>query len=106
MFSAAVTPARDALHPLTGEQLVETPQHNWFRVPKLTEMELRDPSWLPIKCNSTEPITRVALKELQKSHLRQSSDRYRTAPLPAPRYPRTKAQLMIGPVAVADRPGR
>ncbi|MBB5986562.1 GntR family transcriptional regulator [Sphingobium lignivorans] len=41
-LGASITPVRDALHRLTGEQLVETPQHNGFRVPRLTEMELRD----------------------------------------------------------------
>ncbi|WP_052508038.1 GntR family transcriptional regulator [Sphingomonas hengshuiensis] len=33
---------RDALHRLTGERLVETPNHNGFRVPILSEAALRD----------------------------------------------------------------
>lgn len=39
---ASVTPVRDALHRLAGERLVETPRHNGFRVPRLTESALRD----------------------------------------------------------------
>lgn len=33
---------RDALHRLTGEQLVEAPNHNGFRVPQMSEAALRD----------------------------------------------------------------
>lgn len=36
-----MTPARDALHRLTGERLVEAPRHEGFRVPMLTETMLR-----------------------------------------------------------------
>jgi DNA-binding FadR family transcriptional regulator len=39
---ASVTPVRDALHRLVGERLVEAPRHNGFRVPALTEEQLRD----------------------------------------------------------------
>ena len=40
-LNASVTPIRDALHRLTGERLVETPRHEGFRVPLLTEAMLR-----------------------------------------------------------------
>lgn len=40
-LNASVTPVRDALHRLTGERLVETPRHEGFRVPMLTETLLR-----------------------------------------------------------------
>lgn len=40
-LNASVTPVRDALHRLTGERLVETPRHNGFRAPMLTETMLR-----------------------------------------------------------------
>lgn len=40
-LNASVTPIRDALHRLTGERLVETPRHEGFRVPLLTETMLR-----------------------------------------------------------------
>lgn len=41
-LAASITPIRDALHRLVGEQLVEAPNHNGFRVPRPTEAELRD----------------------------------------------------------------
>lgn len=41
-IASSITPIRDALHRLTGERLVEAPNHNGFRVPLLTEAELRD----------------------------------------------------------------
>jgi len=41
-IAASITPVRDALHRLTGERLVEAPNHNGFRVPLLTEAALRD----------------------------------------------------------------
>lgn len=41
-LAASITPIRDALHRLTGEQLVETPNHNGFQAPRLTEAQLRD----------------------------------------------------------------
>lgn len=41
-IAASITPIRDALHRLTGERLVETPNHNGFRVPRPSEAELRD----------------------------------------------------------------
>jgi DNA-binding GntR family transcriptional regulator len=40
-LNASVTPVRDALHRLTGERLVETPRHEGFRVPMMTETLLR-----------------------------------------------------------------
>jgi DNA-binding GntR family transcriptional regulator len=40
-LNASVTPIRDALHRLTGERLVETPRHEGFRVPLLSETMLR-----------------------------------------------------------------
>lgn len=40
-LNASVTPVRDALHRLTGERLVESPRHEGFRVPMLTETMLR-----------------------------------------------------------------
>lgn len=40
-LNASVTPVRDALHRLTGERLVETPRHDGFRMPLLTETMLR-----------------------------------------------------------------
>src|SRR5690349_3688178 len=40
-LNASVTPVRDALHRLTGERLVETPRHEGFRVPMMTEPLLR-----------------------------------------------------------------
>lgn len=40
-LNASVTPVRDALHRLTGERLVEAPPHEGFRVPMLTETNLR-----------------------------------------------------------------
>ncbi len=39
---ASITPVRDALHRLAGERLVESPEHNGFRMPLLTEAALRD----------------------------------------------------------------
>jgi len=39
---ASATPVRDALQRLVGERLVEAPRHEGFRVPTLTEPELRD----------------------------------------------------------------
>lgn len=41
-IASSITPIRDALHRLTGERLVETPNHNGFRVPLPTEAGLRD----------------------------------------------------------------
>ena len=41
-IASSITPVRDALHRLTGERLVEAPNHNGFRVPLITEAELRD----------------------------------------------------------------
>lgn len=41
-IASSITPIRDALHRLTGEWLVEAPNHNGFRVPLLTEAGLRD----------------------------------------------------------------
>lgn len=41
-LAASVTPIRDALHRLVGERLVEAPNHNGFRVPRPSEVELRD----------------------------------------------------------------
>ena len=40
-LNSSVTPIRDALHRLTGERLVETPRHEGFRAPLLTETMLR-----------------------------------------------------------------
>ena len=40
-LNASVTPVRDALHRLTGERLVESPPHEGFRVPLITESMLR-----------------------------------------------------------------
>ncbi|UUL82548.1 GntR family transcriptional regulator [Sphingomonas qomolangmaensis] len=41
-IASSITPIRDALHRLTGERLVEAPNHNGFRVPLPTEAALRD----------------------------------------------------------------
>jgi len=41
-IASSITPIRDALHRLTGERLVETPNHNGFRAPMPTEGSLRD----------------------------------------------------------------
>ena len=41
-IAASITPVRDALHRLTGERLVEAPNHNGFRVPVPSEAALRD----------------------------------------------------------------
>lgn len=41
-IASSITPIRDALHRLTGEGLVEAPNHNGFRVPRPTEAGLRD----------------------------------------------------------------
>jgi hypothetical protein len=41
-IASSITPIRDALHRLTGERLVEAPNHNGFRVPILSEGGLRD----------------------------------------------------------------
>jgi len=41
-IAASITPVREALHRLTGERLVEAPNHNGFRVPQLSEAGLRD----------------------------------------------------------------
>ena len=40
-LNSSVTPIRDALHRLTGERLVETPRHEGFRMPLVTESMLR-----------------------------------------------------------------
>jgi DNA-binding FadR family transcriptional regulator len=40
-LNASVTPARDALHRLTGERLVDAPRHEGFRVPTMSETTLR-----------------------------------------------------------------
>lgn len=40
-LNASVTPVRDALHRLVGERLVETPRHDGFWVPSMTEARLR-----------------------------------------------------------------
>lgn len=41
-IASSITPIRDALHRLTGERLVDAPNHNGFRVPLPTEAGLRD----------------------------------------------------------------
>lgn len=41
-IASSITPIRDALHRLTGERLVEAPNHNGFRVPLPNEPALRD----------------------------------------------------------------
>jgi DNA-binding GntR family transcriptional regulator len=41
-IASSITPIRDALHRLTGERLVEAPNHNGFRVPLPTEATLRE----------------------------------------------------------------
>lgn len=41
-LGASITPVRDALHRLVGEQLVEAPAHDGFRVPLPSEAALRD----------------------------------------------------------------
>lgn len=41
-IASSITPIRDALHRLTGELLVEAPNHNGFRVPQMSEAALRD----------------------------------------------------------------
>ena len=40
-LNASVTPVRDALHRLTGERMVESPRHEGFRAPMMTETSLR-----------------------------------------------------------------
>ena len=40
-LNASITPVREALHRLTGERLVETPRHDGFRMPVMTETMLR-----------------------------------------------------------------
>jgi len=41
-IASSITPIRDALHRLTGEGLVEAPNHNGFRAQSLNEKALRD----------------------------------------------------------------
>eukprot|EP01136_Pigoraptor_vietnamica_P040924 Opistho-1_new@13306 len=41
-IASSITPIRDALHRLTGERLVEAPNHNGFRAQSLNEKALRD----------------------------------------------------------------
>lgn len=41
-LGASITPVRDALHRLVGEQLVDAPAHDGFRVPQPSEAALRD----------------------------------------------------------------
>lgn len=41
-LNSSITPVRDALHRLAGEELVQAPRHNGFRMPLLTESALRD----------------------------------------------------------------
>lgn len=40
-LAASVTPVRDALHRLVGENLVDAPRHDGFWVPTWTEVQLR-----------------------------------------------------------------
>lgn len=40
--SSSITPVREALYRLTGERIVESWQHEGFRVPLMTEAVLRD----------------------------------------------------------------
>lgn len=40
-LNASITPVRDALHRLVGEQLVEAPRTDGFRAPLVTEVALR-----------------------------------------------------------------
>lgn len=41
-LSASITPVRDALHRLAGERLIETQRHEGFRIPLVTEAQLRE----------------------------------------------------------------
>lgn len=41
-FASSITPVREALYRLTGERIVESWQHEGFRVPLVTEAMLRD----------------------------------------------------------------
>lgn len=60
-IASSITPIRDALHRLTGERLVEAPNHNGFRVPLLTEAGLRDLySW-------NAQILRLAVRHVRPS---------------------------------------
>jgi len=41
-LNSSITPVRDALHRLVGERIVEAPRNDGFRMPALTEGEIRD----------------------------------------------------------------
>lgn len=59
-IASSITPVRDALHRLTGERLVEAPNHNGFRVPLPTEAGLRDLyQW-------TDQVLRLAARRRQQ----------------------------------------
>lgn len=68
-LAASITPIRDALHRLVGEALVEAPNHNGFRAPRLSEARLRDlyqwngrAVWLAIRHLRREALDRVELE--------------------------------------------
>ncbi len=63
-IASSITPVRDALHRLTGERMVEAPNHNGFRAPLLTEAALRD------LYNWNRLVMGLAVRQLGKSDLK------------------------------------
>lgn len=84
LIATSITPVRDALHRLTGERLVEAPNHNGFRAPLPTEAALRELyEW------------RGLLLSLAAHRTRSSSGKYAPSPAQAPDTSSATASLFL-----------